>query len=266
MKYKTHFITGDGHTAPYQNLDRYKYLGFYLAKTQPDVWVDLGDLVTFDSCSFFDVPRLEKTTAKEDLDAADAALCLVEHEIERHNESQRKMKKAQYRPRKVFCHGNHEFRFNRRMQQDADVLGSLVNLDDLLRLNERFDDVVQYRDLIEINGILYSHAVHNSLGKPMGGVTRGRMINAMSNKPVIYGHTHKFDYTSSPIIGNNNSTRWSLNICAFMDQDHVEKYAAGGTTGWAYGAIELKVYEDGNSVYRWVSMAELKEFYERNKD
>ena len=265
MKYKTHVVIGDGHSAPDQNLERFSWIGRYVALTKPDVFVDIGDLVTFDSCSFFDVPRRYKTTAQDDIETAIYALDLIDDEIDAENVRLTKNKKKKYRPHRVFCHGNHEYRFNRRLQADEDVLGSLVDLDELLGTYDRFDEVCQYKDFVDVDGILYTHAVHNGRGTPMGGVTRGRAINAMSDMPVVYGHTHKFDFTSTALLGNTNRQVWSLNLPAFMDQDHVEEYATGSTTGWAYGAVEIKVYEDGNSVYRWISMAELKEFYERNK-
>lgn len=265
MKYKTHLWYGDCHVAPGQDLSRFEHLACWIIHNKPDVIGNIGDHNTFDSCSFFDVPRLEKTTIKEDVEAGNEALDIIDSAIEEYNDKQRANHKSRYKPFKVFTIGNHEYRLNRRLQQDEDVLGSLVSIDSLMDLENRFDKTCGYREYLEIDGVLFTHAVPNSRGTPISGVTRGRSITMQSSKPIMYGHTHKFDYTSVPLIGNDNHTRWSLNMPCFMDQNHVENYAKESTTGWCYGLVELRIYEDGNVSYRWISMQELKDFYKENK-
>lgn len=255
----THLIYGDGHSAPHQDLSRYSDLGRYIAKTMPDVIVNLGDHVTFDSCSFFKVLNEYRTTAREDIDAATKAFDLLEAPIKALQKKQRRDKHKVYDPVTAFLEGNHEDRLNRRMQDDEEVLGSLVTLNGLLDIDERFDLYCAYREYLIIDGIAYTHCPVNARRQPITGVNRGRAIAMQSRYPVVYGHTHKADFSTIAWLGNGNDLNWSLNISMFADQNHVEAYATDGTTGWTYGVTELKIYEDGTVVHKQISMQELKE-------
>ena len=259
MNYTKHLIISDGHTSPFQCLDRYEHLGKYMAKTKPDVFVNLGDHVTFDSCSFFSVPHAEYTTAREDIDAAIHAFNLMERPIRELQLQQKQNKQRIYRPLRAFLGGNHEDRLNRRMQDDEQVLGSLVTLFGLLDIYDRFDLHCGYREYLTIDGISYTHCPVNGRRQPITGVNRGRGIAMQSQHNTVYGHTHKRDFSSVPLLGNANASKWALNVPMFSDQEHVEKYAKDGTTGWAYGATELLIYEDGTTIDKWISMQELKE-------
>ena len=264
MNYTKTVVIADAHSAPFQDLRRFDWIGNYIAQNHIDKVVLLGDWVTMDSCSYFPVPRRERTTALEDILAGKEALSRMLEPIRREQDRLRRNRKRIWLPLLAWLDGNHEDRFNRRKQDDEEVLGSLVDLWDLLGIRDQFDLMCGYREYLEIDGILYTHCPQNGLGRPMTGVNRTRQIALQSSKPVVFGHTHKREYRNVARLGNANDINWAINCPAFMEQNHVEEYAQGGATGWTYGAVELTQYEDGTTVDRVIAMAEIESLYKEN--
>jgi len=261
MNYVKHLIVADAHCDPHQNLRRFDWLGKWIADHDYDWVIVAGDWLTLDSCSFYPMSRFDKTTAAEDLEAGREALRRTKQPTLDKQKRQQRNKKKKIKTKWAFTKGNHEERFDRKIQEDEDVLGSLVSFNSLFGVDTEFDLSCEYRDYLLIDGIQYTHACQNGLRRPMSALNRGRQIALQTRYPTVYGHTHKFDFTTVPILGSTNAVNWSCNCPCFMEQDHVEKYALGSATGWCYGVIELTIFDDGTVVHRWIAMAELENHF-----
>lgn len=69
--------------------------------------------------------------------------------------------------------------------------------------------------------MLFTHVPINANNAPFSGHYRGRHIGLQARKHIVYGHTHKVDLTTRYFIGNDNAALMTLNLPAFMDQNHV---------------------------------------------
>lgn len=257
---KKTLVIGDAHSAPNQDLRRFTWLGNYMAENHVDTFVQGGDWFTLDSCSYFPVPRLEKTTLKEDIEAGIEAIQLMMAPIVAERQRLRAGHRKIWRPTMAWLDGNHEERLERRCKDDEDILGSLINLWDLAGIRKQFDFLCGYRQYLTLDGIQYTHIPQNGLRRPMTGINRTRQIAQQTKIPTVFFHTHKMEYREVPVFGNHNETNWSLNCPCYMEWNHIEPYAEGGTTGWTYGGIELTHYPNGEVVHRHISMSEFETY------
>jgi len=258
---KTLVVWSDGHVSPGHDLERFTWLGKFILDLKPDAIGCLGDLATNDSVSFWGNLFEDQVTLAQDVSAVKEAQQKLFAPIKKYNKKQVKTKHKQYKPYTFMTKGNHEYRLTRRIEADDTGLGSVIDPDSLYDFNKYWDDIVDWKEFLEYEGILFTHCPTNNRGKPMDTVYRGRHITLATDKPVVYGHTHSFDYTSTGLMGNENRTKCALNLPCFMEQDHVEKYAVGSTSGWSYGFCVLKIYAPGKFTHEWISTQELKERY-----
>lgn len=255
----------DAHVSPGQNLERFDWLGRLIVDVKPDAVWNGGDLATCDSVSFWAVPYAEQCTLKEELDVLSEAQHRLFEPTREYNRRRRENKHSLLRYDTLLTMGNHEYRLHRKLQQDERGLGSVVDPLDLFQFRDNWKQIVDYKEYLEYEGCLFTHCPINGLGKPISGAYRGRHIAMQSDKPTIYGHTHKMDYTELPVMGATNKTRTALNMPCFLEQDHVEGYARGSCTGWSYGVVILDIFQPGRFTFNWLSMAELKHKYGDSK-
>lgn len=251
----------DGHVAPGQDLSRFDSLGRFIVDLQPDAIACLGDLATNDSVSYWDVPFLEQTTLADDVAAVVEAQSRLFAPIAEYNRKQASSRHKQYRPYTFMTMGNHEYRLTRRMEADSRGLGSVVDPISLYHFDRYWQEIVDWKEFIEHQGILFTHCPTNNRGKPIDTVYRGRHITLASDKSIVYAHTHSLDFTTTGVIGNENRQKSALNLPAFMEQGHVEQYAKGSTSGWAYGFCVIRIISPTNFTFEWISTEELKQRY-----
>lgn len=257
----TALVFSDGHVAPGQPAERWSALGKFILDRKPtEIW-NLGDMATNDSVTFWNVPHKDKVTLQDDVNAVVTAQELLFAPIEKYNKQRRKTRHKQYKPYTVLCKGNHEDRLDRRIENDELGLGSIVDPTKVYKFDKYWKEICDYGEYIERHGILLTHCPFNRLSRPMTGVNRGRQIAMQSPKPVFYGHTHMFEHTSVGMLGSGNAVNQVVNLPAFMEQGHVEKYAAKGASGWSYGFLYVTILDDGSFTYEWVSTAQLMAQY-----
>ena len=253
----TAILFADAHAGPAQSLKRFEALGNCIVEVKPDFVACLGDLGTCDSVSTYPVKYEDTTTLREDADTIIAAQEALFKPLNDYNSKRRRSRHKRHYPLKILTKGNHEERLDRQVMADETGLGSVVEPNELFQFHHYWDIVREYKEYYSFLGLLFTHAPTNAMGQPISGVTRGRQTCFQTDKPVFYGHTHSFDHTTMGIMGNGNKVRSSVNLPCFMDQDHVEEYAQGSTTGWCYGFLILKIFAPGQFSYEWVSMPEL---------
>lgn len=114
---------------------------------------------------------IEGKTIEEDFEAGRKAMQLFMAPLIKYNKSHRK----KYNPRKVFLIGNHEERIARHVNANPNLFGTISYNNFNLRLFGW--EVFDYLEVVEINGVSYSHYFYNpNTGKPWTG-TADRMLN-----------------------------------------------------------------------------------------
>src|SRR5690606_5531876 len=101
--------------------------GNYILAKRPEVIVHLGDHWDMASLSEYDKGKkcFEGRRYKADIEAGHEAMKALLTPIEAYNKRQKNNKKPQYRPRMVFCLGNHEQRIYRAVERDPVLEGTI---------------------------------------------------------------------------------------------------------------------------------------------
>lgn len=144
---RRHFIIPDRQAKPGVPLEHNRWIGEAIAKYEPDVVIDMGDGVDFQSLSRHSGPMArEGQRLKADFDA--------------YNESERLLREGMgsFKPKRmVRLHGNHERRLTKFLEENP-VLEGLI---DLSQLNSQGWEMVPYvgdhPGVIQIDGIWYAH-------------------------------------------------------------------------------------------------------------
>lgn len=173
-----HLLIPDTQVKPGVDVKHIVALGHYILDQMPDVIVMIGDWWDLPSLSTYEdrgSKYFHDKTYKADVEAGNAAMQLLLAPLKEYQRRARKNKKKQYNPRLVFCLGNHENRIERAVHADPKLEGTIGYHD--LYLDDW--EVHDFREIVEIDGILYSHFFVNqkSLKK---GVLGGSMDNKLS--------------------------------------------------------------------------------------
>lgn len=220
-----------------------------------------------DSCSDHDEPGTAKDrkrpSFKQDRDTWTEAQRLMFAPLRSWNKSQRSHRHATWMPETHYIKGNHEDRFDRRANKDPDVIGSIVDFDQVMGLQHVWDHVYPFRRYVTIGGIDYTHVPHNKMGRAIAGVSACRTVCQHAARHVIYGHTHSMNFSTLALLGSTNAVRCCLNGPAFMEQGHQEPYAKDTQTGWVYGLLRVRPSElpDTAFAFDYMSMEELEQVY-----
>ena len=180
-------IVPDSHDKPEVDKDRFEWLGNFIVAKQPDIVVNLGDMMDFPSLSFYDVGKrsAEGRRYENDVESGIEANRRLFEPIQNFNKARRK----QYSPRYVYLLGNHENRIERAVESDARLEGTLTIND--IGLESFGWEVHPYRQIVMIEGIAFSHCFTSGLmDKPIGGVNVARSILTKMHFSSVQGHQH----------------------------------------------------------------------------
>ncbi len=240
-------VVQDLHTNPDDDFFRHEALGNMIAEEQPEEIVFVGDFASMDSCSQYDKTR--RYTIKEDLEAIKIGYEFIFNKMKRI---------SRYKPRVIFCEGNHEEREKRIRAYDPGGYASIVDWDSLMVPTDLFSEHYRYGEVVNVRGIDYTHCPLNQMGKAASMA----WIRKHTKRHLIWGHTHRMLLETIPQVGENNSVRGLLNGPALLRQDIKENYCLDSTTGWVYGL--LRVYprgEDRMFMFDYVDTEELESLY-----
>lgn len=226
---------------------------------QPDVIVQLGDWADMKSLSSYDKGRkdFEGRRYEADINAANAALKIIDDRLRLHNESQRKSKKEQYRPRKIALGGNHEARIDKLVQlhPEFDGVFSVENI----KFREYGWEFCPYEQAIEINGVWYSHCFPTgNSGEPISGINLAQSLIAKNMVTSVVGHSHILDVAMRSTPGGKRI--WGISAGCFFT--HKMPYArATQDRFWWAGTVLLKRVCDGDFSPEIISIEEMEELY-----
>jgi hypothetical protein len=217
----------------------------------PDVMC-LGDAATFDSVSKHakddTLKGRHKPPIRDDLENHLASLQAFE-----------RGRDPDWKPRKKKTRGNHEHRLWAYEDENPAAQGThtLAYEQHLLQFGwqER-----PYGEIISIDGVGFTHAPFNGMGKPMGGVTLGNRAGALLTRSLVHGHTHQRGHYDAKKIDTADAVSVLQCGCA-LPWGEIEDYAALNPTGWWWGVVVLTIQGGVITDENWVSMLTLRNRY-----
>jgi len=244
-------VIGDAHDSPHIPQDRFKWIGKYIKKIEPDYIIQIGDWASFDSLSFFQKNSSQAGKLK------DAFMV----DIESLRNAIQKFNKALNNP-SIPRHctiGNHEMRVHKFEEKIPEIQGLMRKaLYDSYHKNGW--TTTEYGEFFFIGGVGFVHAPLNIMGREYGGKNAEIQIANDSVHDLVFGHTHKHRDWKAPKIGNSQFVR-IINVGCSLPFNHVEEYAKLNMTGWSWGIVELHIWNSHIQESNFISMNRLEKEY-----
>lgn len=225
--WRTHLVVGDCHAAPDTDLRRFADLGSYVARTRPDVLVQIGDWYSLDTLCTHETPRRRaEGRLIDDLAAGEAALAAYHG--------------ALGDPAGIDHHitlGNHDVRVDALADEEPWMEGIYA----VGAAHEaRGWTVHRYRRPARIDGIRYQHDLPQRGGKrPISGKYAPQRLleRVLHAESIVVGHSHVLQYaTEAPHVGRRVH---AVVVGCYLD--HVEEYAGEDNAVWWSGVVRLSV-------------------------
>jgi hypothetical protein len=242
---------GCAHDSPgIPDKSRFKHVGRLAQQLRPDFIVDLGDTLDLDSLSthaasgsvddrqrpgfLTEIDSLEEAIDTFDVNAPPA------HEVPRYH-----------------LNGNHEYRA-RRFELNNPTTDQVYTLPLAQVFARHGFSEMGFREWLYIEGVGFSHAPINMMGKEYGGKTAGNMVLNEATHSIVWSHIHRQHFERRAKIGIGNGLQ-SYNTGTFLPQGYLKQYAGLSQTGWTYGASELTLRDGQIESARFWSELELRE-------
>lgn len=257
MKPKRILVIPDTQCKPGVSLDHLKWAGQYIVDKKPDIIVHLGDHWDMESLSSYDKGKLsfEGRRLKTDIEVGIDAMNMLMNPLRELQHSQKLNKKKVYSPRMVFCTGNHEERLQRVINNSPEYQGFLDY--GLLGLEQQGWEVYDFLELVEIDGIFFSHYLSNPFnGRPYGGTAMSQLKTV--GRSFVVGHKQTLDVAIRPTIDGS----MQLGIVCGSFYQHNEAYRGPQGNNHFRGLIMLNDVREGYADACFVSMGYLKSRYE----
>lgn len=221
----THLFIPDTQVKDGIDISHIKAAGKLIMAKRPDVIVVIGDWWDFPSLSthqdrgsIYYHNKAYTTDLQAGIEAMEALLAPMES----YNKKQKKNKKQLYKPRLVFCCGNHEYRRNRLEEQQPVLKGVLPTAEDYLW--DKGFEVFPYKQKVVIDGVSYCHLCPQT--KSSGAVERAHLIMQKRNSSWSVGHSQCLDYYVSPHLPRLQC------LIAGSFYTHDEEYKEGSNDHW----------------------------------
>lgn len=257
----THLIIPDSHAHPDFNNDRFGVLGKFIVDLRPDVIVNLGDMADMPSLCSYDkgTKGFEGRRYKKDVEAVIDAQEKLLGPLKQVQKNLKKAKKKPYNPRMVLTIGNHEQRISKATSLDA-VLDGTISLDDL-KYKEYGWEVIPFLDVVEIDGVCYSHYFTSGvMSRPISGEHAAFSMITKNFKSCTQGHTHTRDFCErTDPLGNR-----IIGLVAGVYQDYWADFAGPANKMWWSGVIVKTNVHQGQYDLEFISMDTLKKEYTTN--
>lgn len=235
-----HFVIGDTQCKPDVSMHHLTAIGNYIVAKQPDVVVHLGDHWDLPSLSSYEKKGskyFEGKRYKEDIIAGNEGMQLLLSPLKQYNKKRKKNKEKQYKPRLVFLRGNHDFRAIRAVNEDPKLEG-LIGYHDMDTSDWEVHD---FLEIVEIDGVHYSHYFYNPMsGSPWGGKA-STMLNNIGFS-FVQGHRQGKDVAEKHLANGKTIRGLVLGSCYLHDEDYKGPQANTHFRGCAM----LNEVKDGN--------------------
>ncbi len=210
---RSHLFIGDTQVKPGVPLDHIEALGRLIEDRRPDVIVHAGDNWDMPSLSGYDEGKksMEGRRYEMDIDAGNEAMEIIDNAIANCKD---------YDPELYFLIGNHEHRIERYVEENPKLEG-FMGYDDFNLDNW---DVIPFLEIVNIDGIHYSHYFSNPFS---GRAYGGSVINKLGKLKFSFaqGHVQKMEYHKEYL--NNGGSISGLVCGAFYMHDEDYKGPQG---------------------------------------
>lgn len=205
-----------------------KEISQVITKSKPDYIVCTGDLGEFASQNKFVKDRGSFSVADELTVTMNYIDSYILGPVKRIQKRQRSAKKKLYKPSIVFCLGNH----------DAPVSEALTSM-----LRSEGAIVVQHRDYIILEGILFSHTIDNGISGQACTTATQILQNTLMRS--VSGHSHV-----RSIVEQRDSKGWKyfaikMPCCTLNHPD----WTIQGSQKWDRGYLCLTIDTDSDWYY-----------------
>ena len=240
-------VIADLQCKPTESLEYLLWIGKYIADTKPDIIVNIGDTFDMPSLSSYDKGKASAEGRRfvDDLNAGNKGLELLNLAIH---------KDPAYKPRKVFCKGNHEHRIDRYVEDNPELQGTIGT--EFLPLESYGWEVHDFLHPVEIEDIYFVHYLANPMtGKPYSG-TASSILKTVG-KSFVVGHKQVLDITIRPTIDGKQQIGIVNGACYPFN----EKYKGVFGNVHYRGITVLTEVKDGFGLPSFVSLEHMKEKY-----
>lgn len=236
-----HLVIPDTQVKPGVPTNHLTWIGKYIVDKKPDVIVHIGDHYDMHSLSVYDMGKKAHEGARyeADIEAGNKAMDVLMKPINDYNAQRRKNKEKLYKPRKVFCIGNHEERIMRHVNSYP-ILEGRLSYDDF-NLKQHGWEVHDFRVPVVIDGISYAHYfyAHNS-GRPFGGTAHNKLMKI--GHSFTMGHQQGFDIATRTL--DNGDQQWGC--VAGSCYQHDEGYRGPQANKHWHGLVVKHNVNNGN--------------------
>jgi len=244
-----HFVIPDTQCKKGTPVDHLTAAGNYIVDKQPDTVIHLADHWDMPSLSSYDkgTKKAEGRTYQQDIEAGLLGMEALLSPLWAYNAKMVRQKMKQYRPRLVFTTGNHEERIMRHVNANPELAGKCGYQD--LKLKELGWEAYDFLEMVEIDGITYSHFFANpNTGRPWGGMIRSRLNNI--GMSFTMGHQQGKDLAEKHLA--NGKVLRGLAVGSFYQHD--EDYKGYQGNNHFRGCIYKHEVKDGNYCLMELSM------------
>lgn len=244
---QTILVIADTQAKPTESLEYMLWIGKYIADVKPDVVVHIGDHYDMPSLSSYDKGKASAEGRRfvDDLNAGNKGLELLNLAIH---------KDPTYKPRKVFCKGNHCHRIDRYVEDNPELKGMLGT--EFLPLEKYGWEVYDFLKPVEIEGIFFVHYLANPMnGKPYNGSAMN--ILKTVGRSFVVGHKQCLDIAIRPTIDGKQQIGIVNGACYDFD----EGYKGYSGNNHFRGLTVLHECHEGFACPSFVSLDYMKEKY-----
>jgi hypothetical protein len=248
----THFIIPDTQVKPGVPLDHLAWIGQYIAERRPDRVIHLGDHWDFPSLSSYDKGKkaMEGRRVQDDIDAGNYGMELLTEPIF----APRNRKYVRTTDIELYLlRGNHEYRLNRAVNDDAQLDGVLGEH----LLESPGWTVIPFEEVLELDGVRYSHYFYNpNTGRPYAGANIETRLKTIGCSFTM-GHQQGLKVGMMPTI-SGMKRGLVAGTCYLHDEDYL---GPQGNQEWR-GVIVCHEVADGDYSLMEVSLDYLCRRYE----
>ena len=261
---KTTLVIGDSHVEANEDLRRFDALGNFIVDKLPDNIVQIGDFLSLDSLSNWDLNKRAKMEGRRfsaELKAGRKAVDKIMKPMDKLQESQRKNRKKIYTPNLISFMGNHEDRWYRYLDTHPELI-DVVDVYKAVGFEKYGWRKVNYREYLELEGVFFTHVPMNGVNKPISGLTVMRQAAQSHAKSVVFGHIHRLAMETNTRHGDEGHQIMAVNVGCFFEG--IPEYAKGSITSkdWWKGLVMLEHYAPGKFDIQTYNLERLLEVYE----
>jgi len=244
---KNLLVIPDCHTAPEYDNDRFTALGNYIVVKQPSIIVCLGDFGDMPSLSSYDkgTKGFEGRRYSKDVDSVLDAQEKLFAPIKKLNESKRKRKEKQYKPKLHMCIGNHEDRIDRAVNSAPELDGAISMKD--LQYEKNGWKITPFKGNLSIGGINFSHYFTSGVaGRPISSSHIGHQLVSKLHCSAVQGHSHLYNHAEQ--TRPDGQKIFGLSAGCFSHPQYSENWCRDTEYNWWRGIVNLNGL-DGEGYY-----------------